>query len=549
MGMDNLDVFEKIVFHIPSTKLNLAAIILLSPVYSAMVYLGFSAFTSLSLYPEMIAYMAFLLFALPPIISGEVFHYFLPEYPRHWGYFLALSNQFFIFIFAMILTGADNGLNAWRVVWLAVITVFLITTLVLTLTLGSKYVRRIIPVSLIHPGLVLLVSNYYLSPFIQSRWLDYALNFGVMAFAGITLGAVLYTVEYLIGTNVSNISAFQLTAGLLQKEQRALDLGYNSNVEVQTLQIENRNDEASIGVPWVHPGPLGAFGGGELSTTIIESLNGSGSQGFFMHVPSNHEADMADPQDAEKIIKCVKEPDTSSQASELIEKSYDIGRIYGRRFNGNKLIFMDVPAFDDYEISVVKEAIDLSDTTVIDLHNHVDEETSQVVWYGTRKAEELRDAIHDLESELESAELKDYRAGFNSDLEGIAKFTWVEEVGGQKTLIYGIEGNGSTKALEEIRSQLQEDYDKVLFFTTDTHASIHEMAKGSHVNKERLKNSIETSESRLGEAEIGLRTEIARDVKLLQPDYQGLIYSINILVRLLPLALVSMYVLLVLWLI
>ena len=548
MGMDNVESFEWIIFRIPDTKTSLTAITLLSFLYSSLMYLGFSRFTAIPLEPTIILYLAVLLFAIPALVAGEALYLLLPDYPRHWGYFLVAANQFFTFIFGMILTGANSSINAWRVVWLGLITLFLVSTLVLTLTLGAKYIKRIILVSMVQPFLVLLVGNYYLSPFLQFRWWDYASNLGVLLFTGVLLAALLHIIQYLVGSNVSNVSAFNLTAGLLQKKQQALDLGYESNPEVHTVQIENEQGKASIGIPWVHPGPLGAFGGGQLSTTMIERLN-NGVKGFFMHVPSNHEADMADPEDAEKLIDEIKRPEMHGKASKLIEKSGELGTLYGRRFNGKKIIFMDLPDYDDYEMSIVKDCIDLESTTVVDLHNHIDEETSKVIWSETAEAEQLRGFIQDFISELESEELHEYRAGFEADFSGeIPVFTWVEEVGGQRTLIYGIEGNGSTERLKELNDELRSDFDKAVFFTTDTHASIHEMAKGSHVDEVLLRDTISRAEKNVSAAGIGLGMGKAHGVKLLQSDYQGLIYSINIMIRLLPLTLISMYILLVLWL-
>ena len=548
MGMDNVESFEWIIFHIPSVKTSLTAMTLLSLVYSFLMYMGFSWFTALPLDPALIIYLAVLLFAIPALVAGEALYLLLPDYPRHWGYFLVASNQFFTFIFGLILTGANSSINAWRVVWLGLITLFLITTLVLTLTLGAKYIKRIILLSLVQPLLVLLVSNYYLSPFLQFRWWDYASNIGVLLFTGLILGLLLHIIQYLVGSNVSNVSAFNLTSGLLQKKQQALDLGYESNPEVHTLQIENSDGKASIGIPWVHPGPLGAFGGGQLSTTMINRLNDD-LKGFFMHVPSNHEADMADPEDAEKLIDEIERPEMYGKASRLIEKSGELGRLYGRRFDGKKIIFMDLPGYDDYDISVVRDCIDIESTTVVDLHNHVDEETSKVIWSGTAEAEKLRDFIKDFASELEAKELYDYRAGFETDVSGeIPLFTLVEEVRNQRTLIYGIEGNGSTEKLKQLNDELRDEFDKAVFFTTDTHASIHEMAKETHLDQALLRDTVSQAQEKVTSANIGLGMGQARGVKLLQSDYQGLIYSINIMIRLLPLTLISMYILLVLWL-
>lgn len=548
MGRDNLDVFEKIVFHIPSSKSSLVAMMILGAFYSLALYLSFHYFTNIPVYPALIPYLALVLFITPAIISGEVFHKFLPNYPRHWGYFLALGNQLFIFTYSMILTGANNSITAWRIAWLGLITVFLVSVLVLSLSVGTEYINRIAAVSLFHPVAILAVFQYYLAPFIQVRWWDYVSNFGVLLLAGFLLVIVFYLVEYLIGSNVSNVSAFELTSGLLQKKQEALGLGYRADPEVQTVQIENKDERLTLGVPWVHPGPLGGFGGGELTSVFIQALNKK-DQGFFLHVPSEHSSDLSDPEDAEELISKVGEPEGKGMASKLFEKEYKAGTLYGRRFENGKIMYLQLPEFDDYAIEIAKRSVNLEDTVVVDLHNHIDEEVSEVVWDGTRKADELEQVISDFDAELDKLELQSYQAGFATDLDETPIMALTEEVDGQKTLLYGMEDNGSTHRLEELRKDLNQEFDRAVFFTTDTHASIYDMANGTKVEKERIMNCINQARSNLSPASIGMMLDQAENVKLLKPDYQGLIYSINILIRLLPLVLLGLYIILIAWVI
>lgn len=552
MAADNVDIWKKVIFSIPGTGKLVAGIIVLGGIYSLLMYTGLKAFTSIGFSPSIVPVLAAFIFILPALVSAELLHRFIPEYPRNWGYFLAFCNQAALFIYSLILTGADNFLNAWNILWLAIITVYLSNFLVLMLTIGYDYIKRISLLSLVQPLLILAAFHLFLGRTLQIPLATYLTNFGVLVFAGALLIGAFLVAEFLIRANVPNVSVLGLTSGLLQKRQEALDLGYPTHPDVQTLIFENQSGKAEIAVPWIHPGPLEGFGGGEVTSNIIQGLNRGGREGFLFHVPSTHKSDPADPEDYRKILDAMEEPETRSQASKLLEKRYGDVVFYGRKVNEKKIVFLDASEFghyDDYELPVFHEILDLEETILVDLHNHERDlhGRREEVWYNTEAAELLRGYLLDFLEELEKEETYPYSAGFSADPEDTKIFSLVEEAGDQRTLLFGIEGNEAGEELRQLRDEYRDRFDEVVVFTTDTHRSIHELSREKQVEPGRVQESVEKAIETVSDARIGFTNNQAEKMKLLQEDYSGLIFSINMLVRLIPLTLILLYIALVIW--
>jgi len=551
MGTDNVDIFKKIVFHIPNTRKVIAVTILLGLVYGGIFFGFMEAFAGNLIDPsyfvlQLIPLIGLMIFIAPSMISGELLYRFIPDYPRKWGYFLALCNQAIIFVYSLIFSGADNFTVAWNIVWLGVTTVFLGNFLVLLLTVGYRYIHRISLTGAVQPLLILSAFHILLGQFLIIPLPLYILNIGILILAGILLLVVFGAAEYLLAANVSNVSVLSLASALLQKKQETLEMGYPTRPEVQTLEVENEEGKLTAAAPWIHPGPLEGFGGGQITGNIIESLNGD-DEGFFLHVPSTHKADPADPEDYTKILDALKKPEKIGEASKLIKKDYGEVVFYGRKFNGRKIVFMDPrkSEYDDYEISVFKEIIDPDDVLLIDLHNHDIHQERKEVWYGTETANELRSDLEDFMDEVEKLETHSYSAGFNVDLDGTPVMALVEEVDGQRTLTFGIEGNQTSQELRDLEKEFGQRFDEVLLFSTDTHRSIHQLSSDRQVELSRVEEAVERAESDVSKAEIGMKMQEAETMRLLQEDYSSLIFSINILVRLIPLGLIVLYILLI----
>ncbi|MFB6147814.1 MAG: DUF2070 family protein, partial [Candidatus Nanohaloarchaea archaeon] len=456
MATDNVDVFKKIIFTIPSARKNLVAIITLGLLYSGVFYFAMRQYagnlvTVSALHHGLIPAFWLATFVIPAVVSAELLHMFLPDYPRRWGYFLATCNQSVLFLFMLVLSGANTITNAWNIIWLATTTLFLSNLLILLLTLGYSHVKSVSLLGAVQPFLVLGSFHLLLGSYLAIPPAVYATNLAIILFAGVVLLGALGMVEYLLRANVSDISVLKLSSALLQKKQEALDLGYPTRPEVQSLRLKNDSGTLDVSVPWIHPGPLEGFGGGRITSHIIRDLNENG-KGFFFHVPSTHKSDPTHPDDYRKILEAMEEPENQEKASRLVSRDYGHATFYGRRIDGKKVVFMDMD-FDDSELSIFREAIDREEVLLVDLHSHekVDRAAArEELWYNTKEAEEVRESLDDFLEFLEEQEVYDYSAGFEVDTSGTPVFSLVEQVDGQRTLLFGIEGNEASKELLEL---------------------------------------------------------------------------------------------------
>jgi putative membrane protein len=206
---------------------------------------------------------------------------------------------------------------------------------------------------------------------------------------------------------------------------------------------------------------------------------------------------------------------------------------------------MDVPDYDDFEISIFKEQLNLDKTAIVDLHQEDMAGSEKQMYYNTCIAGKLRENLNDFVSELEKLEQQGYRAGSDVVKGENYIFSLSEEVGDQRTLIFGIEENGLTDNIRELELEFAEDFDEVLAFSTDSHSSIHELAIESEVKKTKIRRSVDKAVGNISDASIGLGRSKTDKMTLLQADYSGLIFSINIIIRLLPVTLILLYIVLI----
>jgi putative membrane protein len=507
-------------------------------------YLAFEAFAPVNIALEMLPLFCLLVFVFPFFFAGEVFYRVLESYPREWSYFLSLVNQLALFLYLLVLSGANDPANAWNVVWLLLITLYLINIFVLVMSVGLEYLKKISIISLAQPAVLALVFYGFLGQTLEISIHNYAFSLVSFIAAGGFLISLFFVVNYLIRSN-TDVSAFQLTSGLLQNHREALNLGFESKPLVQTLKVDN-GEESVFLAPWVHPGPLAGFGGGILSEKIISELNSDG-RGFFMHVPCTHKEDLADPDDAEKLLDAESDPDMSREVSEMIHEEYENIDFYGRKTTSGKIVLMEAEGIDDYDVGVFHENIDREDVLLVDLHNHdIHEGPEKEIQYGTVQAEKLRESFEDFLDELDDLDLYSYHAGMKVSEEG-QMMAWTEKVGSQETLLIGSDTNGLTEDMRSLREKYDSNFDHSLIFSTDTHASIHEMANPSKTDIDDIERLVESSKKELDSASLGLSASKSEPVRLLKYDYNGLVSSVNILVRLLPIALLIFYLLLIIW--
>ena len=575
MGADNVDAFQRLVFSVPSLRVQAAAIAVLSGVYGVVTFAAFSVFTPFVPSPSRIVPIAVLLYLLPFAVAAELFARALDGYPRSWSYFLALVTQFVFFVYALVLSGADTVANAWSIVWLLFVTLYLINIFVLVVSTGIDRLRRILAVALAQPA-ALIVAFYAFA----GGDLGFATYRHVFAFASLGIAAgflvlVLVVVDYLIRSN-TDVSAFALTSGLLRDDRESLDLGVEARPFVETLAVDN-GDRLTLAAPWVHPGPLGGFGGGQLSGSVIDALNGrraiegterpeaaadggatvgsGGDAGFFLHVPCTHKEDLSDPADSERILDAVSDPDLTGRASRLVTATYtdregygDV-RFHGRRIGDKEVIVLHGEGIDDYDTGVFMSDVDHDEVLLIDQHRHDIQNGPDVeIQYGSAEADRLKRAFDDFRERLAAEPLDDYAAGFALSRTGQDALAFVESVDGQEVLWIGVDTNGLTPDVRAAADGYREEFDAVIPFSTDTHASIHELANMRESDTDAIDDAVDRAVDDLAPATVGLASRRTEPVKLLKNDYNGLVFSVNILIRLTIIALVTLYALLVLWL-
>ena len=579
MGADNVDAFQRFIFSVPPLRVQAAALVVLSAVYAVGTFGGIWLFTPFAPDPSRIVPVAALIFLIPFVVAAELFPRVLDGYPRAWSYFLALTSQFVLFVYALVLSGADNVGNAWSIIWLSFITLYLINILVLVVSTGIDRSDRVLLVSLVEPGL--LIAAFYA---LGGSELGFSTYRHVFAFASLLIAAgflvlVLVVVDYLIKSN-TDVSAFALTSGLLRNDRESLDLGVEARPAVETFAVDNGN-RLTVAAPWVHPGPLGGFGGGQLSGNLIDALNDGreadaseraeapaaadggveasatdGSAGFFFHVPCTHKEDLSNPADAERIRDAVAEPERTDRASRLVTESYgeregyaDV-RFHGRRVGDKEVIVLHGEGIDDYDTGVFMRDVDHDEVLLIDQHRHDIQNGPDVeIQYGSAEADRLKRAFDEFRERLADADLADeYAAGFAVTRTGQDALAMVERVDGQEVLWIGVDTNGLTPDVRATADEYREEFDAVIPFSTDTHASIHELANMRESDIGAIERAVDRAVDDVAPATVGFESNRTKPVKLLKNDYNGLVFSVNILIRLTLISLVTLYALLVLWL-
>ena len=579
MGADNVDAFQRFVFSVPPLRVQAAALVVLSAAYAVGTVGGIWLFTPFAPDPSRIVPVAALIFLIPFVVAAELFPRVLDGYPRAWSYFLALTSQFVLFVYALVLSGANNVGNAWSIIWLSFITLYLINILVLVVSTGIDRSDRILLVSLVEPGL--LIAAFYA---LGGSELGFSTYRHVFAFASLLIAAgflvlVLVVVDYLIKSN-TDVSAFALTSGLLRNDRESLDLGVEARPAVETFAVDN-GSRLTVAAPWVHPGPLGGFGGGQLSGNLIDALNDGreadaseraevpaaadggveasatdGSAGFFFHVPCTHKEDLSNPADAERILDAVGAPERTERASRLVTESYgeregyaDV-RFHGRRIGDKEVIVLHGEGIDDYDTGVFMRDVDHDEVLLIDQHKHdIQNGPDAEIQYGSAEADRLKRAFDDFRERLAEADLADdYAAGFEVTRDGQNALAMVERVDGQEVLWIGVDTNGLTPDVRAAAEEYREEFDAVIPFSTDTHASIHELANMRESDIGAIERAVDRAVDDVSPATVGFESNRTAPVKLLKNDYNGLVFSVNILIRLTLISLVTLYALLVLWL-
>lgn len=549
-GTYNLHIFENLVKDIPGSRILYVAIVVGGLFYGLLATFALDNTISWQigasfLIDFILTSVAVLI--LPAVLSAEIYTRMFDYMRRRWALALSFCAETVFFLFLLFVSRSDSLLEAWKIYWAGVLTVFVLTYTVLVLSARNHGFKKLGVFTLAHPVLLLLPTALIWQFEAFSR-IEYITQIGLLFVTALILIALVLVHEHLMKINIETVKGFNLSSSLLQDNQEDIDAGYPANPEIYSFLIRNEDGEYSIGAPWVHPGPLGGFGGAALSEKVISRKNINGSEGFFFHLPTTHQSDPASSSCINTIYEAFEEPDTEKKASRMISRSYGGITLSGRRYGDSKVIYLETEKFDDFEKCVFSDAVDSSDTLIVDLHNHAEHEDRGLMHSGSKAAERARAAVKSFERDLENLSLHEYEAGFSVDMDGKPITAVVEKVDGQKTLLLGSDENGPCETVNAKADEVSDRFEEVKVFTTDTHEDIKDLANTEEIDEDRLFSVIQEASETLSQASAGLTSSRCRDINLLNRDYYSITHSINIITRLFPLSIIILYVSLMVWL-
>jgi putative membrane protein len=566
----NLDIFEVFVVEIPRTRRVASYILGVSLLAGLLTYQALLVGDDVTAWTELpglagteapTALVLVAAFGVAALVGGELTQLLVPSYPRNWGHYLALVCLVLAGVLlpiAVLLGGAADSSPA--PVWFALGVAFLSSAQVLVISDDIPGVWRQIPASAVQPAL--LFAGLTAATPLSLSLSTHAPYIAVLVGVGLGLVLVSAFAESLMRANVSEVRAFEITANLVQRTPLHLGMGFSKNVPVQTFAVATEGGRTKVAAPWVHPGILERIGGAKLTPSVLAALNrdhggvadeadgpsasdgGTSERGFFWHVPCTHLSDSPDPDVHEPVLDAVGDPETTGEASRLVSRTYDGTTFHGRRYGENRVVFFESEEFADIEAGIFGEVIDPERTLVVDRHVRVEDTDRREIHTESPEADRLRGYLRDFLSVLDEQPLARYHAGdaVDLDVEGISLFALVEEVDGQRTAYVVADRNERPFALVNAREQLDE-FDEVLLFTTDTHASVTENRFDPQTRPNQIQDLVAAAADEVTDAEAGLTAE-RTEVELMSEDYQRLMFSLNILARIYIVSLAGLYVLL-----
>lgn len=525
---DNVDWAEVIMFRPPGPRYLLAGMLVLGAVFGTVseIVLAPTAGIWGSVVDAMISALFF--YVVPAVAAGELTGR-LAGITRNWTYVMAILDQIVLFLFTLVIPFADSVGVAWQIFWLGLATLYLINLLMTILALGASRLPLSLAYSAIFPGLVLLSFHLFIGRMIGIPGTLYLQNSVLFVVSGVLLLITfgLYTVILKANTDLT-IGEFFST--LILDEEHKLDGNIRADVVHQVLELDG--GEFHFNVPWIHPGPVEGFGGGRITAHLIDE------DAFFLHVPSYHTFDLADPDDMDLFLD-LPEVEGGGEASEMVRLDRGGFTFYGRRYPGGTAVFIQNHDLDDYDPVIsyrLKE--EFPRLMLVDLHNQpLDIEPETWIEAGDNRSAAIRDGVAEVVDRLDDAEMHDYSAGVAREGDYVAL---VEEVNGQRTSLLGVNSNGAPLALHDVADEL--DHDHALTFTTDAHEEVLELANPPRPDPGDLRDLVAAAEDDLSPVTVGIGERTVPDVELMGKEYEGLITTMNLMARLVPISLFLYYI-------
>lgn len=484
--------------------------------------------------------VSLLFYILPAFISAEVLHR-VGHITGQWAYLVAVMDQVMVFFFALAIA-ISTSVTAWQIMWLGLALIYItnIFLVVMARGRGGLYVNLLY--ALLFPGILIGSFHLLIGRLIGIPRTIYLQNSILFLVGAVLLLLTIWMYDFLLRANVEGLSGADFTSVLILGEERALSGGVSTDARHQALHIEQEAGEVlRYTIPWVHPGPVEGFGGGRLTQELIEQDT------FFLHVPSNHALDLADPADIDRF-RPLPDTDLHETATKLYrveEGGFTLwGRRYGEKEDGDMIVYIQNRELDDYDPAIINEIKNGYDgLCLIDLHNQDVAGGNPWLQGIDPRAKYLKRAVDRMVGQLQDAEEYPYQAGFFWSQEYCCL---VEEVDGQEICLIGIDGNDAPPVLYTVEDVLQSRFEEALVFTTDSHKRLVDLASPRSYDRGELLRAVESAEEQVSTARAGIGERMVENVTVLGEQYSSLIFTLNIMARLVPISLILYYVALVL---
>jgi len=225
----------------------------------------------------------------------------------------------------------------------------------------------------------------------------------------------------------------------------------------------------------------------------------------------------------------------------MLHREYDSTTFYGRRYGDKSVVFVEPDRFGDFPLSIFAERIIPSETVVIDRHAY-EADDERGIRYGSVGAERFRESLDRFLDELETQPLGEYKAGTAVDTDGKEICALVERVDGQRTVLLGSNENEVSETVRAVSSELESEFDHTVFFSTDTHYDLHDLAARTQVEPDRIQSTVDAAAESVSSAKAGVDVARAEETRLLGTEYHALMYTINYVLRSFTVSLVVLYV-------
>lgn len=287
---------------------------------------------------------------------------------------------------------------------------------------------------------------------------------------------------------------------------------------------------------FLHPGPVGEIGGGNLPYRLASSLEDRfGGLAMPFHGATTHDFNMVSQSETGKAVEAAEralgQVEYGGDAGQAVRAEGDSAKVMAQRFGDAALMVStnSPEPTEDLDFSIGYAAVaeakstGLREAMFVDAHNSHGEVPA--TYLGSSHSYDIIRTCYEATMESSRADSGQVLLGVAStdidsiDVAGLGVRVAVLDVAGQRTAYVFIDGNNMVQGLRErILESLPVDQGEVM--TTDNHVvnMNGDNPVGSVVEPDRLveevKDLVDDAVSDLEPVEFGMRTEIAKDVKV-----------------------------------